>query len=107
MQATSLHARNTPPSCWRARKPLVFAHVCGYHQRMPNAEINAVNLADEYADEAIKEIRQGVTNAEAKAITNALLSLGARLDALRETLNRELPDLREAVENMEATGTAP
>lgn len=60
-----------------------------------DAETNAVNLADEYADEAVSV---PVTKPDITAIVSALLSIGQHLAALRETLNRELPLLREAIE---------
>jgi hypothetical protein len=60
-------------------------------------EITAVNLADEHAEEATRLLgAAGVEHRDA-AVVHALLSLGARIDALRETLNRELPDLGESI----------
>jgi hypothetical protein len=55
-------------------------------------EIASVNLADEFADTALMLKSPGT-----EAIVNALLALGAQVAALRETLNRELPDLADAV----------
>jgi hypothetical protein len=64
-------------------------------------EITAVDLADGYADEALEALRIASANentAQALAgIGYALLALGARIDAVRETLNRELPDLGESI----------
>jgi hypothetical protein len=66
-------------------------------------EITAVDLADGYADEALEALRIASANenentAQALAgIGYALLALGARVDAVRETLNRELPDLGESI----------
>jgi hypothetical protein len=56
-------------------------------------EISAVNLADEFADTALM-LRKST---DAEAIVSALLSLGAQVAALRETLNRELPDIGTAI----------
>jgi hypothetical protein len=64
-------------------------------------EITAVDLADGYSDEALEALRIASANentAQALAgIGYALLALGARIDAVRETLNRELPDLGESI----------
>jgi hypothetical protein len=65
-------------------------------------EMTAVNLADEHVEEATGLLAESTTSAAAStaALVHALLALGARLDALRETLNRELPDMREVFENL-------
>jgi hypothetical protein len=64
-------------------------------------EITAVDLADGYADETLEALRIASANENtAQALTGigyALLALGARIDALRETLNRELPDIGAAM----------
>jgi hypothetical protein len=60
-------------------------------------EMNAVNLADEHAEEATSALMGKDITHEAAALVHALLALGARIDALRETLNRELPDIGAAM----------
>jgi hypothetical protein len=65
-------------------------------------EITAVDLADGYADEALEALRiaSADENTAAQALAGigyALLALGARIDAVRETLNRELPDIGESI----------
>jgi phage gp46-like protein len=68
------------------------------------AEITAVNLADEYAEEAVESLRvskaaEGIEalTAAVQSLAHGVLALGARVDALRETLNRELPDIGAAM----------
>lgn len=63
------------------------------------AEANAVDLAEGYAEaalEALKADSPSVTVA-LRGVGLALLALGARTDALRETVNRELPDIGAAI----------
>jgi hypothetical protein len=62
-------------------------------------EMVAVDLAEMYADEALTKLHSAGDNL-ATAMTGvgfALLALGAQVGAVRETLNRELPDLGESI----------
>lgn len=59
-------------------------------------EMNAVNLADAHADKATAQIDTCRPGFET-AVVYALLAIDARIDALRETLNRELPDIDGAM----------
>lgn len=75
--------------------------------RLANAytpEMNAVNLADEHADEAVAALNMAKAIEGARAsvaalcsLADGILALRASVDALRETLNRELPDLGAAI----------
>jgi phage gp46-like protein len=67
-------------------------------------EITAVSLADEYAEEAVESLRvskaaEGIEalTAAVQSLAHGVLALGARLDAQRETMNRELPDIGVAM----------
>lgn len=83
-------------------------------------EFNVVSLADEHAEEAVTSLGQAKDTLETQALVaalcamadatqalvaalcacamaDAILALGARVDALRETLNRELPDIGGAI----------
>jgi len=67
-------------------------------QQYANAdEIKAIDVADGYEDKAI-ECAERAPFGE-RAITYALLAVKASIDAHRETLNRELPDIGEAIAN--------
>jgi hypothetical protein len=58
-------------------------------------EIRSVNLADEYEDKAT-EFADRAPFGE-RAIAYAILAVKASIDAHRETLNRELPDIGAAI----------
>lgn len=57
-------------------------------------EIKALESADGYAEEALEAV---LAAPREKAVVYALLSLGAQVAALRETLNRELSDIGAAI----------
>lgn len=68
------------------------------------AEMNAVNLGDDHVEEAVAALNKAKATIQTEAIVAALCSLadgilaiGAKLDALRETLNRELPEISAAI----------
>jgi hypothetical protein len=63
-------------------------------------EVTAVNLAEE-AVESLR-VSKGTGGIEAltaavQSLAHGVLALGARLDAQRETMNRELPDIGAAM----------
>lgn len=73
-------------------------------------EMTALNLADDYAEEAaaslglaksadLAKLTEGARAMAAAmcATADALLALGARVDRLCEILNRELPDIGAAI----------
>jgi uncharacterized protein YaiI (UPF0178 family) len=62
-------------------------------------EMVAVDLADEYADEALAKLRSAGDNLATAmvGVGLALLALSAQVSAVRETLNRELPDIGESI----------